>query len=71
MTVKKIENCEVTTQASLPVAKSLIPKKPKAPPIIHGPLGLKYFLKEKTNAIVESVENQFTPHDLSDENQEQ
>jgi hypothetical protein len=67
MTGKKIENCEVTPQATVPVVKSLIPKNPEAPPIVHGPL----CLKEKTNAIVESVENQFTPHDLSDENHEQ
>jgi hypothetical protein len=41
---------------------------PKAPTAIHGRLGLKYHPKEKANAISDCLENQFTRHDLCDEN---
>jgi hypothetical protein len=38
---------------------------------IHGLLGLKYHPEDKANAIADCLENQFTPHDLCDENHEQ
>jgi hypothetical protein len=36
----------------------------------HQLLGLKYHPEDKTNAIADCLENQFTPHDLCDENHE-
>jgi hypothetical protein len=41
---------------------------PRAPTAIHGPLGLKFLPLDKANAIAYCMENQFTPHDLYDEN---
>jgi hypothetical protein len=43
---------------------------PKAPTAIHGPLGIKYHPNEKANVIADCLENQFTSHDLCDENHE-
>jgi hypothetical protein len=43
---------------------------PKAPTDIHDPLGLKYYPSGKTNAVDDCLENQFTPHDLCDDNYE-
>jgi hypothetical protein len=40
----------------------------KAPTAIHGPLGIIYQLNEKANVIADCLENQFTSHDLCDEN---
>jgi hypothetical protein len=37
---------------------------PKSPTAVHGLLGLMYHPLEKANAIVDCLENQFTPHDL-------
>jgi hypothetical protein len=54
-----------------PIAKSLMKRDgPKAPTAVHGPLGITYHPKEKGNAIAECLENQFTSHDLCDENHE-
>jgi hypothetical protein len=39
----------------------------RAPTAIHGHLGLKYHPREKANAIVDCLGNQYTPHDLCDE----
>jgi hypothetical protein len=36
----------------------------------HGLLGLKFHHPDKANAIAECLENQFTPHDMCDENHE-
>jgi hypothetical protein len=36
--------------------------------VIHGPFGLTFRPLEKANAIVDCLENQFTLHDLCDEN---
>jgi hypothetical protein len=42
---------------------------PKAPTAVHGPLGITtYHPNEKANAIAHCLENQFTSHDLCDEN---
>jgi hypothetical protein len=41
---------------------------PKAPTAIHGPLEMTYELNEKVNVIASYLENQFTSHDLCDEN---
>jgi hypothetical protein len=43
---------------------------PRAPTSIHGPSGLKFQPSEKANAIADCLENQFTHHDLCDENHE-
>jgi hypothetical protein len=42
----------------------------KAPSAIHGPSGLIFLPLEKANGIADWLENQFTPHDLSEENHE-
>jgi hypothetical protein len=64
----KIGDREVT-QAIWPIVKSLIKRDgPKAPTVIHSPLGPKYLPTEKTNMTAGGLENQFTLHDLCDEN---
>jgi hypothetical protein len=67
----KLANTELTPKAIWPVAKSLTNSNgPKAPTDSHGLLGLKYHRLDKANAIADCLENQFTPHDLCDENHE-
>jgi hypothetical protein len=44
--------------------------EPKAPTAVHGPLGITYHPNEKANAIADCLANQFTSHDLCDENHE-
>jgi hypothetical protein len=44
--------------------------EPKAPTAVHGPLGIIYHPNEKANVIADCLENQFTSHDLCDENHE-
>jgi hypothetical protein len=67
----KVGNCEVTPQGLWPTVKSLAKwNGPKAPTAVHGLLGLMYHLNEKVNAISDCIENQFTSHDLCDENHE-
>jgi hypothetical protein len=69
---KKLENTELTPQAIWPIAKSLDNRDgPRAPTAIHGLLGLKYHPEDKANAIADCLENQFTLHDLCEENHEQ
>jgi hypothetical protein len=66
-----LANTEVTPQAIWPIAKSLANTDgPRAPITIHGPLGLKFHLQNKANAIADCLENQFTPHGQCDENHE-
>jgi hypothetical protein len=43
---------------------------PQVETVVHGPLGLKLYTLEKTNSIADCLENQFTRHDLCDENHE-
>jgi hypothetical protein len=65
----KLANTELTPQAIWP--KSLTNRDgPRAPTVIHDLLGLKYHPVDKANAIADCLENQFTPHDLCDENHE-
>jgi hypothetical protein len=67
----KISSAEVTPQAIWPIAKSLLKRDgPRAPTAIHGATGLKYHPFKKSNAIADSLEIQFTPHDLCDDNHE-
>jgi hypothetical protein len=67
----KISNAEATPQAIWPIAKSLLKRDgPRAPTAIYGASGLKFYPSEKAKAIPDSLEIQFTPHDLSDENHE-
>jgi hypothetical protein len=67
----KIGNAEVTPQVIWPIAKSLLNKdEPRAPTAIHGPSGRKFHPSVKANAIGDCLENQFTHHDLCDENHE-
>jgi hypothetical protein len=42
----------------------------RASTAIHGPSGLKFHPSEKANATADCLENQFTHHDLCDENHE-
>jgi hypothetical protein len=66
-----VGNYEVTPQALWPIAKSLMKRDgPKASTAIHGPLGIKYQPSEKVNVIADYLENQFTSHNLGDENHE-
>jgi hypothetical protein len=63
----KIGTSEVTLQALWPIAKSLMKTDgPKAPTVLHGPLGITYHPNENADCL----ENQFTSHDLCDENHE-
>jgi hypothetical protein len=67
----KIGNSEVTPQAICPIAKSLVKRdRTRAPTAIHGASGLKFLPAQKANAIADCLENQFTHHDLCDENHE-
>jgi hypothetical protein len=65
----KISDTEVTPHTIWPIAKSLLKRDgPRVPTAIHGPSGLKFHPSEKANAIADCLENQFTHHDLCDEN---
>jgi hypothetical protein len=67
----RLANTEETPQAIWPSAKSLINRDgPRAPAAIHGASGLKFHPMDRANAIADTLENQFTPHDLCDENHE-
>jgi hypothetical protein len=67
----KISNIGVTPQAIWPIAKFLLKgDEPRAPTAIHGTSGLKLHPSDKANAIADSLEVQFTPHYLCDENHE-
>jgi hypothetical protein len=44
---------------------------PKAPSAVHGPLGIIYQSNKKANVTADCLENQFTTHNLCDENREQ
>jgi hypothetical protein len=67
----KLANTELTPQALWPIAKSLTNRDgPRAPTAIHGLLGLQYHPVGKANAIADCLENQFTPHELCEENHE-
>jgi hypothetical protein len=68
----KISNCGVTPHAIWPLAKFLMKRDgPEASTSLHVPSGLKFLQLTKTNTIASSLENQFTPHDICDENHEQ
>jgi hypothetical protein len=68
----KLENTELTPQAIWPIAKSLSNRDgTRAPTAIHGLSGLKYHPEDKANAVADCLENQFTPHDLCDENHDE
>jgi hypothetical protein len=59
----------MSPQAIWPIAKSLMKRDgSKEPNAIHGPFALTFHPLQKANAIGDSLENQFTPHDLCDEN---
>jgi hypothetical protein len=65
-------NCEISSQALWSIVKSLMKKEgPKAPTIEHGPLGITYCPNKKVIVVADWLENQFTSHDLFDENHEQ
>jgi hypothetical protein len=68
----KRENTELTPQKIWPIAKSLSNRDgPRAPTAIHGFSGLKCHPEDKANAIADCLENQFTPHDLCDDNHDE
>jgi hypothetical protein len=55
-----------------PIAKSLKKTDGLKPPTArHAPLRITYYPNKKANTIVNCSENQFTSHDLCDENHEQ
>jgi hypothetical protein len=59
-------NTELTPPAIWSIAKSLAHRDgPRA----HGLLGLQSHPVHKANAIADYLENQFTPHELCEENQ--
>jgi hypothetical protein len=67
----KLSNSEITPHAIWSLEKSLMRRdRPKAPATIHSPSGLKLFPLEKANVITDCLENQFTPHDLCEEDHE-
>jgi hypothetical protein len=66
---KIISNCEVIPEAIWHIVMSLMKRDGlKVPTAIHGPLGLKYQHLDKATTTVNCVEDQFTPHNLCDEN---
>jgi hypothetical protein len=68
----KVGKCEITPQALLPIVKSLMKRDgTKAPTAVHGCLGITYHPNEKTKAIADCLDNQFTSHDLCDKNHKQ
>jgi hypothetical protein len=67
----KLANTELTPPGIWPIAKSLTNRdRPRAPTAIHILLGLQYHPVDKTNAIADCLENQFTPQNLCEENHE-
>jgi hypothetical protein len=65
----KVSNCGTTPQALWPIAKTLMKRDgPKTPTDLHGPLGTTDHPNEEANVIADCLENQFTSHDLYDEN---
>jgi hypothetical protein len=44
--------------------------RPKVPTSVHRPIGITYHSNEKANMTVNFLKNQFTSHDLCDENHE-
>jgi hypothetical protein len=66
---KKVGNFEITPQALWPILKLLMKRDgPKAPVTAYGPVGITYYPNKKAKMIVDCLENQFTSHDLCDEN---
>jgi hypothetical protein len=67
----KNNSSEIIPPAFCPLAKSLTRRdRPKTPPAIHNPSGLKFLPLEKANVTANCLENQFAPHDLCEENHE-
>jgi hypothetical protein len=67
----KISNSEVTSDAIWRLAKFFMKTdRPKTPTAIHGPSGPRFLPLEKGNVTADCLENQFTPHDLCEENHE-
>jgi hypothetical protein len=67
----KLANTELTPKTIWPIVKSFTNRDgPRAPTAIHGLLRLKYHPVDNANVIADCLENQFTPHDLCEENHE-
>jgi hypothetical protein len=67
----KLANTELTPPAIWLITKSLTNRvRPRAPTAIHGLLGLNYNPVDKANATADYLENQFTSHNLCEENHE-
>jgi hypothetical protein len=67
----KLANTEVTSQAIWPIVKSLANRDgPRAPTVIHGPLGPKFQPVGKANTFADCLKKQFTPHKLCNEKHE-
>jgi hypothetical protein len=67
----KRDSCEVTPQALWTISNPLIKRDgPKVPTVIHGLLSFIFYALEEVKTISDSLENQFTPHDLCHINHE-
>jgi hypothetical protein len=67
----KLANTELTPPAIWPIAKPLTNRDgPRAPTAIQRLLGIKYPV-DKANAIADCLENQFTAHNVCEENHEE
>jgi hypothetical protein len=67
----KLANTELTLPAIWHIAKSHTNRDgPRAVTAIHGLLCPNYRPVDKANATVDCLENQFTPHNLCEENHE-
>jgi hypothetical protein len=71
-TLERWETKLEATELTPPAIRQNCPNSdgPRAPTAIHGRLGLKYHPVDKANVIADCLENQFTPHDLCEENHE-
>jgi hypothetical protein len=68
---EKFVNTEQTPPAIWPIAKTLTNRDgPRAPTAIHDILGLNYHPVDEANTIADCLENQYTPHNLCEENHE-
>jgi hypothetical protein len=67
----KISNSEVTPHVLWHLEKSLIKRdRSKAPTAMHSPSVFSFLPLRKANVTVDCLENQFSPHDVCEENRE-
>jgi hypothetical protein len=67
----KLKNPGVASHTVWPLKKSLTRRdKPKTPTVIHSPSGLRFLPLGKANVSTNILVNNFSPHDLCEENHE-